>query len=168
MAKVVAVTNTTPIIALVHAEQLRLLDSLFSRLLVPLEVWEELIAKSSAREPHALLGLPNVSFQPRIPLAQETESIDLGERAAITLALATPDAVVLLDDLAGRRIAMRLGLQVRGTLGVLINAKEQGLIPAVRPLIEIMWSRGQRLDKRLVNRVLLSVGEPPFDVTPST
>lgn len=166
MAKVVAVTNTTPVIALVHAEQLRLLDSLFSRLLVPLEVWEELTAQSSAREPFALLGLQTVSFQPRIPLAQETESLDLGERAAITLALATPDAVVLLDDLAARRVAVRLGLQVRGTLGVLISAKEEGLIPTLRPLIEIIWSHGQRLDKRLVNKVLLSVGESPFDVTP--
>ena len=59
MAKRIAITNTSPVIALVGAGALSLLDCLFEHLLVPFEVWEELIAKPDAPEPPALLALQN-------------------------------------------------------------------------------------------------------------
>lgn len=162
MAQYVAVTNTSPIIALVGAGQLPLLEALFSQVNVPFAVWDELIAKPEAPEPFALLGLRNVSFHPLTELARETQSLDTGERAAITLGLATPGAIVLLDELAARRLANRLGLNVVGSLGVLVKAKQEGLIPALRPIIEIMQNNGYRLGQRVVDAALRAAGESPL------
>ncbi len=44
----------------------------------------------------------------------------------------------MLDERRGVQVARRYGLQVQGILGVLLRAKAQGLIPAVRPLLEAL------------------------------
>lgn len=56
--------------------------------------------------------------------------IGKGEASAIALALETADNVLILDDWKARRLAERLGLSVTGTLGVLIKAKNTGIIPS--------------------------------------
>ncbi len=62
--------------------------------------------------------------------------IDKGESSAIALALETPDSVVILDDYKARKIAERLGVTLTGTIGVIIKAKLNGIIPSVKPIIE--------------------------------
>lgn len=64
-----------------------------------------------------------------------------------------------MDELPGRRAAISLGLRVTGTLGVLLQAKESHLIPAIRPLIEQLQVSGFYADEDLVLRVLESAGE---------
>lgn len=51
MAQPVAVTNTSPVIALVGVGQLQLFDARFEQVLVPFEVWGELVDKPGASEP---------------------------------------------------------------------------------------------------------------------
>jgi predicted nucleic acid-binding protein len=58
--------------------------------------------------------------------------IDKGEASAIALALETADNTVILDDWKARKLAERLGLSVTGTLGVIIRAKNTGLIQSNR------------------------------------
>jgi predicted nucleic acid-binding protein len=159
VAHPVAVTNTTPIIALVGVGELRLLDALFERVVVPFEVWDELTDKPGAPEPEALRTLQSVVFLPAPAAPTETASLHAGEAAAIALALTTPGARVLLDDIAARRIADGLGLTVKGTLGLLVEAKRQGLLPSVRPLVERMIENGFRLAPSLVASVLSAAGE---------
>lgn len=159
MAKPIAVTNTSPIIALVGVGELRLLDSLFDRILVPMAVWDELVDKPGAPEPETLRALAGARFEPPQSVPPSLAYLDPGERAAIALALATPNCFVLLDDLAARHAAAALKLPVRGTLGVLVEAKRQQLIPVVRPLVERMLANGCRLGTELVSAVLASVGE---------
>jgi predicted nucleic acid-binding protein len=160
----VAVTNTSPVIALAGVGRLDLLGSLFERLIIPFEVWRELTDKPGAAEPALLLGLPNVRFLPT-PLAmlgQPSREILLdlhaGERAAIHLALAYR-ALVLLDDAEARRTAKQLGLFVKGALGVLVEAKRLGAVSAVRPLVEGMVANGCRFASGLVEEILRGVGE---------
>ena len=62
--------------------------------------------------------------------------IDKGESSAIALALETPDCILILDDYKARKIAERLGLTITGTIGVIIKAKLNGVIPFVKPLLE--------------------------------
>jgi predicted nucleic acid-binding protein len=87
--------------------------------------------------------------------------LDLGEAATITLALAQHARVVLLDEQAGRRVATRYGLAVVGSLGVLVRAKQAGLLPLVRPHIDAMLAQGRRMSASLVLQTLQVVGEAP-------
>jgi predicted nucleic acid-binding protein len=159
LAQPIAVTNTSPVIALVGIGELRLLDALFERIVVPFEVWDELTDKAGAPEPPELLGLRRVGFHPPLPLSPESAGLDPGERAAITVAASLPGAWILLDEIAARKVAAALGLQVRGTLGILAEAKRQGLVPAVRPLIQKMIENGCRLAPELVAAVASAAGE---------
>jgi len=159
VANPVAVTNTSPVIALVGIGELQLLDALFETIFVPLEVWDELIDKPGAPEPEQLRALRGVAFYPTQPIPPEAAFLDPGERAAIALAVSMPGAWVLLDEFAARKVAGQLRLPVKGTLGVLVEAKRRGIVPAVRPLIERMLENGCRLGPELVAMVLSSVGE---------
>jgi predicted nucleic acid-binding protein len=155
-----AVTNTSPIIALAGVAQLGLLGALFERLMVPFGVWYELVDKPGAHEPAMLMALRNVTFLPAArPAPVQTASLHLGEQEAITLALAHPGAWVLLDEAAARKVAAGLGLAVRGTLGILLEAKRRGLIDAVGPLIEGIITKGCYFDTALVQAVLVASGE---------
>lgn len=62
--------------------------------------------------------------------------IDKGESSAIALALETPNSTIILDDNKARKIANQLGLTYTGTIGVIVKAKLQGLIPSIKPIIE--------------------------------
>jgi uncharacterized protein len=56
-----------------------------------------------------------------------------------------PDVVVILDDAVARRVAEALGLPLIGTLGIILEAKRKGLIPAVAPFLEQLQASGFRL-----------------------
>lgn len=159
MADAIAVTNTSPVIALVGIGELRLLDALFETVFVPIEVWDELMDKPGSPEPEQLRALRGVAFYPTQPIPPEAALLDPGERAAIALAVSMPGTWILLDEFAARKVAGDLGLPVKGTLGVLVEAKRRGLVVAVRPLIERMLANGCRLAPELVAMVLSSVGE---------
>jgi predicted nucleic acid-binding protein len=86
-------------------------------------------------------------------------ALDLGEAAVIQLALETAARWVAIDDWKGRRAALATGLRVTGSLGLLGRAKQVGLLPAVRPVIEAAIAQGIRYHPNLVREVLRAVGE---------
>ena len=94
----------------------------------------------------------------RIPAVLADVRLDDGERSALALALLR-NAVVLVDERRGRACAADLGLSVLGTLGLLIRAREQGLVERVRPLIDALLASGYFLARPLVDRALASTGE---------
>ena len=80
-----------------------------------------------------------------------------GERAA--LALESSESLVLLDDAAARTAAKQLGLSTTGTLGILLLAKERGLVTAVVPVLTSLGQRGFRVAEAVRLRVLQLAGE---------
>lgn len=62
--------------------------------------------------------------------------IDKGESSAIALALEIPESTLILDDIKARKIAQGLGLNFTGTIGIIIKAKLQSIIPSIKPFIE--------------------------------
>lgn len=151
-------TNTTPLITLAGIGLLDLLPRLYDEIWTPRVVLDEYQAKAPPNEPnlaHAswLTVVDAVIIDPTLPL------LDIGEAAALSLAQTTGARLILLDERKARRIAVRLGLQVAGTLAVLLRAKQQELISAVRPYIAEMQSQGRRFHPDLIAHFLESAGE---------
>lgn len=95
---------------------------------------------------------------PDIPAAILESRLGAGESATLALAHAH-HLEAIIDDLAGRKCAASLGIPVRGTLGIVLAAKQCGLIPKARPVIEDMMRAGLYLSRRVLEQALRRVGE---------
>jgi hypothetical protein len=86
--------------------------------------------------------------------------LDAGEAAVITLARSQGVAGIIMDERKGRRVARLVyGLQVKGTCGLLVVAKQRGLVSAVKPLLEAMRAQGYFLGPQLMAECLRQCGE---------
>lgn len=94
--------------------------------------------------------LSSVAFSPRL---------GAGEREAIVLALEIGNCYLLLDDLAARRTAQALGINVVGTVGLCLRAKQQGLIEEIKPLLDTLLLHEFRISSRLYNFALAEARE---------
>ena len=87
------------------------------------------------------------------------ERIDMGESQAITLALESNADFILLDDLKARKTAIRYGLKVIGSLGILLSAKKEGKIKSLSDVIQILMKNNIRLSDKIISDVLKEAGE---------
>ena len=86
-------------------------------------------------------------------------SLDKGEASAIALAIEQIDCLLIIDDLKGRKYAEQLGINITGTLGILVDAKQKGLINSIKPSLEKIKMTNFRLTKALEDRALERAGE---------
>lgn len=87
------------------------------------------------------------------------ESIDPDEASAIALAIETPNSLVIVDDLKGRKLAKRMSLSIMGTLGMLLKAKQQNVITLVKPYIDLIQETDFRVSQLIISYVLEQAGE---------
>ena len=85
--------------------------------------------------------------------------IDKGEASAIALALETSENIIILDDWKARKLAERLGLSVTGTLGVIIKAKNNGIIPTIKPYLDKIRETNFRISEELEQIALKEANE---------
>jgi len=153
MAEVVA--DASVLIALAQIGQLSLLQRLFGEIVIPPAVAHEV----SPSLPQIPGWIETRAVQRPLDARVIAARLDPGETEAIALALQAKVERVILDDLPARRLAMRLGLGVIGTAGVLFLAKQRELIPAVRPSLDALKAAGFRLRKDVYDEVLKAAGE---------
>jgi len=153
MAAVVA--DSSPLIALHQIGKLSLLTHLFTEVQVPFAVARE-VAPSLPELPAWVLVRTLAQ-----PIASNIlrASLGPGESEALGLALELKAALVVVDERPARRLAVGLGLPVVGTAGILWRAKQAGLLPAVRPLLDELLHLGFRLSPALRYQVLMDAGE---------
>lgn len=158
------VCDTGPLIALSLVDHLQILQRLFQRVAVPRAVLDEVSAGGSER-PGCQAILAADWFEAVADVVPDpllAAELGAGEAAVIASAYGVGARLVLLDDRKARRIATgAYNLRVMGTAGVLVFAKRAGLIPAVRPLLEVMIARGYYLSQRLVDQTTSAAGEAP-------
>ena len=162
-----AVSDSSPLIHLAKIEVLELISRLYSRILIPPAVWQEVVEESDGR-PGAVEMQKAVAAGWMVKRAAKNDTLvialrqtlDNGEAEAIALATELHPESVLLDDKLARQMARRLGVPVTGTIGILLRAKQVGLIVEVRSLITRLQSEGDYyIDPRLIEKVLLAAGE---------
>ena len=150
----IAVSNSSALIAL---DFLGRLDDLFGSLYG--EVWIPPAVAKEVRPRVLPASLPiRALTQPVGPRIMRA-ALGPGESEALALAIEIAADVVLLDDQTARRLALALGLKISGTIGVLIEAKKRGLIPAVRPLIEMLQRLPFHMTPALYDEALQLSGE---------
>ncbi len=154
MKRQLYVTNASPLIIFERVGQLTLLRDLFGQVDIPTAVRREVFGADPLPawiEEHKLAQ----------PLAAQVLAAQLGagEREAITLALELQATWLLIDDLPAQRLAQSLGLIIVGSAGLLLPAKAEGLIPAVRPLLEAMRNAEFRISDRVFATIIAEAGE---------
>ena len=156
------VCNAGPLIGLARIHLEGLPFQLFPEVIVPEEVRQELLIKDSPDHEPLEIVLGQATIHPRQlqPDRMLLAELDVGETAVIMAALQIGISSVLLDEKKARRIAARVyGLQVKGTAGLLLEAKNRGMIEAVRPGLEAMIQGGYFLGPNLVAACLAAAGE---------
>jgi predicted nucleic acid-binding protein len=160
------VSDTSTLSNLAIIGRLELLRQQFSEVLMPPAVAAELAA---LRDPPACATLIKAvrdgwlmekPLSPSAPFPAELRGLDAGETEALRLALALRADRVLMDEKEGRQRAATLGIRTIGVLGVLIVAKDAGVIPALKDEItRLRQDAGFFIATALETRLLTAVGE---------
>ena len=157
-----AISNTSPLLYLYRIGGIEWLPKLFDEVWTPEAVRNELQAGRSKGydvpdpDDYSWLNVVNPKSTPSEWLALD---LGTGEIAAMALALENRDRVVLLDDMLARRTAQVAGLQVWGTLKVLLEAKSQGFIDKVEPYVTKLSDSGMWVSAEVKQRILKLAGE---------
>jgi predicted nucleic acid-binding protein len=161
---VIIVSDTSPINNLAAINHLYLLHQLYGTVLIPEAVYQELtdpnFPVAGATEVQTLDWIQTRSVRDRTLVEALSNELDIGEAEAIALAVEIQADQILIDERRGRLIASRLNLRYTGILGVLVEAKSQGLIAEVKPLLDALISEaGFWVAEPLYNSVLQLINE---------
>ncbi len=158
----IVVSDTSPITYLFQIQQLHLLKSLFETVIIPPNVYDELLEipeqKAWLKENSSNWILVK-SVSDKSVVAEFQKLLDKGESEAIALAKELHADTLLIDETRGRAIAEKEGLQVTGVVGVLLRAKQQNLVSAVKPLLDILIEKRFRISDKVYHVVLKSANE---------
>jgi predicted nucleic acid-binding protein len=157
-----AVVNAGPLVALSLLGRLDLLPALCREIWIPDTVHQEVSAGlgrpgADALQDGAWLRRVKVAPTPDPLLVTE---LDPGEAAVISLARHMSPCVAIIDERRGRRIAADVyRLTVKGTVGMLAEARRRGLIDALRPLLMTLKESGYFISSAVIDAACQSVGE---------
>jgi len=149
------VSNSSPLIALVRIQRLELVPAILQSVLIPPAVVRE-IAPSIPVLPHWVeVRAPT---RPPSVLASRGRLGD-GEWEAIALAIEVGAGAILIDDRPARRLAEAAGLNVLGTLGLLLEAKRAGHIGTIRAELDKLLETSFFLSQQLYDQLVRMTGE---------
>ena len=156
------IADTSVLYYLNQISLLELLPKLYGQITVTPEVLSELEAGAKQG-----LAVPNVKAMDCFSTQSITipKFIDLipdlgkGEASVLALAIELDNALLILDDLLARKVAHFEGLQITGTIGVMIRARKEGWLPELKPSLMKLAEAGFYLSEHLFKHALYVVGE---------
>ena len=160
----IVVSNTSPITNLSAIGQFDLIQKLYDTIYIAEGVWQELNARgqswpgSAEVERSAWVNRKKVKNQTVV--ATLRGDLDPGESETIALAIELKADLVLMDETEGRHKAKRLGLNVTGVIGMLLEAKSKGHISEARPFLDrFCQEAGFYLSEHVYQEALRLAGE---------
>ena len=144
------VSDSTCLIGLERVAELDILPALFAPIMIPPEVEREFGSKFSWLQTE---NITNSSLVTALQLA-----VDAGEAEAIALA-SEKGCLLISDDKQARAAAKNLGVKVIGTVGVLVRAKQNGVISAIKPILDDLDLNSFFISRALREEALKLVGE---------
>jgi predicted nucleic acid-binding protein len=155
------VSNTTPIISLLKISKIEILKDLYSEIIIPQAVFDEI---EEGKNKAYYQDLSMIKWI-RIDKITDSNSIkffydlDAGEAEAIVLAKETGAELLIIDEKPGRIYAKQAGLKITGIIGVLIKAKKDGFIKQVKPLLIELTKKDVWISDRLIVEVCNLIDE---------
>ncbi len=154
------VANTTPLISLASIGKLELLKDVFGEIIIADAVYNEIKAKQGYG--YSEIDTDYIKVQSIKGIAYRDfllNQLDLGETETIILAKEIDADFVIIDENIAYKIAKSSELNVVRTLSILLRAKEKGLIPALKPLLDEMIIKGRWYSQRVYKTILEQAGE---------
>lgn len=157
------VINTSPLLACVAGcGSLAPFEGLYEEILVPWEVIEEI--NVGGPRGFGVVEIAGANWLHRWPVPVQPSillrnSLDKGEAAVIQLALDLGIDTICMDESVGRRLARLSGLQVTGSIGLLIRARRGGRIGPLREVLARMRTHGIWLSDAVIAFALRECGE---------
>ena len=155
------ISNNSPLVGLLGLNLLSLLRDLYTEVWIPRKVEKEFLKKDPIVRGEVLENAPwikTVDLTDPQTAAVYVE-LDEGEAEALALAAEHEARLILLDEKAGRQTAEKIGLTVKGIVGVLLEAKKEGLIDLIKPLLTQLRDNGMHLSESLINSALQDAGD---------
>ena len=156
----IIVADASPLVALTICDCLDALEQLFNEVKVSQTVYEEVIVgnkpgsdKLAAYLQGKIVGLNLDNY------IIGGDSLDKGELTSIALYKHLQADYLLIDEKAGRKVAKLNHVKIIGSLGVLIEAKQQGIIPLLKPHVEILRLSKAHFSDELLDYALVAAGE---------
>ena len=158
----IVISDTTPIISLLKINQLELLHHLFGEVQVPDAVYEELISNAKfQKEAEKILRAEYikkvvVEDKKSVALLRRATGLDAGESEAIILSDEIKADLLLMDELKGRQVAKQMGLNIMGTVGILMTAFDEELLSAeeIEKCIDVLRSNGRHISEKLYEQLM--------------
>ena len=162
----IVISDTTPIISLLKANHLELLQKLYGNVLIPKAVYRELTENPAYSKEAKIvkmldfLKMVSVENVKSVNVLRSVTGLDAGESEALIMYDEQKADLLLMDEHKGRSVAKQLNVRYIGTAGILMLAYDKGLIQSsdVKMCLDMMLANGIRLDKKLYNIVLTHVG----------
>ena len=151
----IVVADTSPINYLLLIGQIDLLPSLFQQIIIPNIVQDEMLDPLAPPALQQWIANPPpwLTVQTVSEVDATLNSLDPGEQAAITLAQTLPADLLIIDERLGRRMASDRGIPVIGTIGILDDAANQGLIE-LEDAIARLQQTNFRISRRIIQQLL--------------
>lgn len=156
------IVNTTPLIALCRIGCLDILQKMYHEIIIPLAVYQEITAKEDAVCMQVKAADDWIHVEQIHDITEKKmykAKLHAGEVEVMILAQEQNADLVVIDDNAAKRTAKYLGFTVTGTLGILMKAKQYGMIESVYSLILKLKQNGFYISFELESRILKQVCE---------
>lgn len=156
MLKVIA--NSTPLIALEKIGKLNILKELYGKIYIPYGVYEEVIIGGKEKINNNFIQNNDFIIIKEIKNEEARKlfltSLHKGEVEVMILAREMEADICIIDDFLARKYAKYLNIRITGTMGVLLKAKESGIIKEIKPLLDNLIEEHIYIDKKLYKDVL--------------
>ncbi len=155
------VLNASPLIVLARVGQEHLFHTLADEVVVPRAVAVEIEAGPADDPARQVIAGGHLTIVEAVPVPEILAwDLGAGEAAVLSYALRKAGWTVIVDDAAARKCARSFGLRLKGTLAVVILAKQRGLIPSATDILRSLLNIGFRLDENVLREALFrAVGE---------
>ena len=155
------ISDASTLIGLARIGQLNLLRKLYSQIIIPQAVFEEVSKEKKA-------GSEKISKASYIKIEKVKDEIAIkfllgnlgrGESEVLVLAKEKQADLILIDEKKARKMARRAGFKVMGILGLLLVSKRNGFISNIKAFIDELNKQGFRLSNRVIKKILKEAGE---------
>ena len=158
------VSDTIPLIGLASIQRFDLLKHLFGEVHISKAVYNEAVVAGresggAKREISSASWIKIERVKDYLAVEVLLDELDIGEAETIILAREIEADWVLMDEKKGRRKLTQMGIRKVGTMGILLKAKQVGLLSVIRPEIERLCQQSFSISQGVIEAVLRQANE---------